>query len=83
MAADNVKTAFRVPSEINEDFIRTLSGNTTNNNSSKKISTNSNNNNNKISTNSHQSCFEIYTGKDLYWSLFLINFQVFNLQLYQ
>ena len=81
MAPNNVKTAFRLPSEINEDFIRTLSGNTTNNNSSKKISTN--NNNNKISTNSHQSCFEIYTEKNLHWSLFLENFQVFNLQLYQ
>ena len=24
MAADNVKTAFRLPSEVNEDFIRNL-----------------------------------------------------------
>ena len=31
----------------------------------------------------HIRCFKIYTGKDLCWSLFLIKFQVFSLQLYQ
>ena len=39
-------------------------------------------------TSKHQaihirSCFEIYTRKDLRWSLFLIKFQVFSQQLYQ
>ena len=31
----------------------------------------------------HIRCFNIYTGKDLCWSLFLIKFQVFSLQLNQ
>ena len=31
----------------------------------------------------HISCFKIYTRKDLCWSLFLIKFQVFSLQLYK
>ena len=31
----------------------------------------------------HINYFKIYTGKDLQWSLFLIKFQVFSLQLYQ
>ena len=31
----------------------------------------------------HISCFKIHTGKDLRWILFLIKFQVFNLQLYK
>ena len=79
MAANNVKTAFRLPSGVNKDFIRNLIWQHHQNNNIKNISTN----NNKISSNSRQVFRNIYTGKDLCWGIFLIRFHVFSLQLYQ
>ena len=62
MAADNVKTTFRVPiGVVNEDFI-------TSNNTIKKII--STNNNNKISSNSHEVFRNIHRKKPLLKSLF-------------
>ena len=49
MAADNVKTAFCLPSEVNEDFIRNLIWEHRQQQQNQKISINSN----KISTNSY------------------------------
>ena len=51
MAANNVKTAFRLPSGVNEDFIRNLIWQHQQRSSKKILTTN---NNSKISTNSHQ-----------------------------
>ena len=53
MAADNVKTAFCLPSKVNEDFIRNLIWEHRQQQQNQKISISSN----KISTNSYQKVF--------------------------
>ena len=79
MAANNVKTAFRLPSGVNKDFIRNLIWQHRQQQQHQKKY--------QLTTTKYQAihirCFKIYTGKDLCWSLFLIKFQVFSLQLYQ
>ena len=65
MAANNVQTAFRLPSEVNEDLSEIEYG-STNNNSIKKISIN----NNKISTDSHQLFQNIHRKRSVLKSLF-------------
>ena len=80
MAADNVKTAFRLPIGVNEDFITNLIWQHHQQQQYQKDNINQQQQNIKQLT---RRCFEIYTGKDLCWSLFLIKFQVFSLQLYQ
>ena len=50
MAADNVKTALRLPSGVNEDFISNLIWQHHHQQQHQKISTNKN----KVSANSHQ-----------------------------
>ena len=77
MTANNAKTAFRLPSGVNEDY-QEFNMATPTTTASKKYQ--------PITTKYqaiHIRCFKIYTGKDLCWSLFLIKFQVFSLQLYQ
>ena len=80
MAADNVKTAFRLPIGVNEDFITNLIWQHHLQQLYQKDNVNQQQQNIKQLTRRY---FEIYTGKDLCWSLFLIKFQVFSLQLYQ
>ena len=55
MAADNVKTAFRLPSGINVGLAAATATKALENYQSTI----------KISSNSHQKMFKIYTGKDL------------------
>ena len=79
MISNNVKTAFRLPSGVNKGFTGIWYGSTNNNNTIKKY---------QPATTKYQaiqirSFFKIYTGKYLCWSLLLIKFQVFSLQLYQ
>ena len=66
MAADNVKTAFRLPSEVNEDFIRNLILEHRQQQQNQKISTN----NSKIPTNSHQVFRNIHWQTSAVKSLF-------------
>ena len=77
MAPDNVKTAFRLPSKVNGDFI---SQQHQQQQHQKKISTT----NIKISISSHQKVFRnIHRKRPVLKSLSLIKLQVFSLQLYQ
>ena len=66
MAADNVKTAFRLPSEVNEDFIRNLILEHRQQQQNQKISTK----NSKIPTNSHQVFRNIHWQTSAVKSLF-------------
>ena len=74
MKVDNVKTAFRLPSGVNEDFTGIWYGSANNNNSLKKVSTSKK----KISTNSSQKVFQKFLKKRP-----VPTCQVFSLQPYQ
>ena len=62
MAADNVKTAFRLPIGVNEDFITNLIWQHHQQQQYQKDNINQQQQNIKQLT---RRCFEIYTGKDL------------------
>ena len=67
MEADNLKTAFRLSSEVNENFIRNLIWYHHQQQQHQKLSTNSN----KRSSNSHQKVSrKIHTKKPVLKSLF-------------
>ena len=67
MVADNLKTAFRLSSEVNENFIRNLIWYHHQQQQHQKLSTNSN----KRSSNSHQKVSQnIHTKKPVLKSLF-------------